>query len=181
MPEKPSKLLPALYGGVVMAAISAIPFVSIINCFCCAGVMLGGFLAVFFYQKDLTIQTPLTNSDALQLGALAGVFGAVIGTILSGLIMALFGDVSRQIIMDIIRGFEDQMPPGTMEQIEQGMSQSTGMGFMGIMIAFFTSIIIDPLFGLLGGLIGYSVYKPKPGAHPPMTSPMPPSQPPATM
>jgi hypothetical protein len=169
--------MPALYGGIVMAAISAIPFVSIINCFCCAGVMLGGFLAVFFYQKDLTIQMPLTNSDALKLGALAGVFGAVIGTVLSALIMAAFGDVSRQVIMDIIRGFEDQMPPGTMEQIEQSMEQSAGMGFMSLLISFFSSIIIDPLFGLLGGLIGYSVYKPKPGVQPPMT---PPPMPPGT-
>ena len=175
MPEKPSKLLPALYGGIVMAAISAIPFVSIINCFCCAGVMLGGFLAVFFYRKDLTPQTPLTNSDALQLGALAGVFGAVIGTILSALIMAIFGNVSQQIILDILRGFEDSMPPGTMEQIEQSMAQSAGMGAMGLMIAFFTSIIIDPLFGLLGGLIGYSVYKPKPGMQPPMVPPTTPA------
>lgn len=176
MPEKPSKLMPALYGGIVMAAISAVPFVSIINCFCCAGVLLGGFLAVFFYQKDLTVQMPpLTNSDALQLGALAGVFGAIIGTILSALILAAFGNVSSQVILDIIRGFEDQMPPGTMDQIEQSMSQSAGLGFMAIMISFFTSIIIDPLFGLLGGLIGYSVYKPKPGAHPPL----PPTQPPA--
>jgi hypothetical protein len=177
MPEKPSKLLPALYGGVVMAAISAMPFVSIINCFCCAGVLLGGFLAVFFYQKDLTAQTPLTNSDALQLGALAGVFGAIIGTVLSAMVMALFGNVTSQIVLDIIRGFEDKMPPGTMEQIEQSMSQSSELGIMGIMMAFFTSIIVDPLFGLLGGLIGYSVYKPKPGVFPPMMPPTPPASP----
>jgi hypothetical protein len=174
MPEKPSKLMPALYGGIIMAVISATPFISIINCLCCAGVMLGGFLAVFFYQKDLTIQTPLTNSDALQLGALAGVFGAVIGTVLSGLIMALFGNVSAQFILDIIRGFEDKMPPGTMDQIEQSMMQSQEIGVMGIVMGFVTSIIIDPLFGLLGGLIGYSVYKPKPGIQPPM---MPPTTP----
>lgn len=176
MPEKPSKLMPALYGGIVMAAISAIPFVSIVNCFCCAGVMLGGFLAVFFYQKDLTIQMPpLTNGDALQLGALAGVFGAIIGTILSALVLAAFGNISGEVVLDIIRGFEDQMPPGTMEQIEQSMSQSAGLGMMSILMSFFTSIIVDPLFGLLGGLIGYSVYKPKPGAQPPMPQAPPPA------
>jgi hypothetical protein len=123
------------------------------------------------------VQTPLTNSDALQLGALAGVFGAIIGTVLSAMVMALFGNVSSQIVLDILRGFEDKMPPGTMEQIEQSMSQSSELGIMGIVWMFFTSIIVDPLFGLLGGLIGYAVYKPKPGVFPPMMPPTPPASP----
>ena len=84
MPEKPSKLMPALYGGVIMGVISGIPFLNLVNCLCCAGVMLGGFMAVFFYQKDLTPEKgPLTNSDSLQLGALAGVFGALVGLVLT--------------------------------------------------------------------------------------------------
>lgn len=172
MPEKPGYLMPALYGGVIMAVISAIPFVNIINCFCCAGILLGGFLAVFFYQKDLTSQMPpLANSDGLKLGALAGVFGAVIGTILGALVMLAFGNVGSQVILDILRGFEDSMPPGTLEQIEQSMEQSAAMGATSIIISFLTSIIIYPLFGLLGGLIGYSVYKPKPGARPTVQPP----------
>ena len=57
------------------------------------------------------------------------------------------------------------------EQIEQSMMQSSELGMVGIAIGFVTSIIIDPLFGLLGGLIGYSVYKPKPGMQPPVAPP----------
>jgi hypothetical protein len=59
------------------------------------------------------------------------------------------------------------------------MAQSSEVGVMGIMMAFVFSIIIDPLFGLLGGLIGYSIYKPKPGVFPPVMPPKPPA-PPAT-
>ncbi len=51
MPEKPSKLMPALYGGVIMGLISGIPFLNLVNCLCCAGVMLGGFMAVFFTRR----------------------------------------------------------------------------------------------------------------------------------
>ncbi len=178
MPEKPSKLMPALYGGIVMAVISAAPVVNIVNCFCCAGVMLGGFLAVFFYKKDLTPQAPpLTNGDALLLGVFAGLFGAVIGIILHILMLATVGNVTSGVMMEILRNFEDKMPPGTLDQIEQSMEQSGNLGMMSIITTFFTSIIIDPLFGLLGGLIGYAVYKQKPGTRP--LAP-PPVNPPAT-
>lgn len=41
------------------------------------------------------------------------------------------------------------------------------MGFI-----FFVNLIIDPLFGLLGGLIGYAVFKPKtPPVMPPPPAP----------
>ena len=45
MNPKPDKIIPALYGGIIMALVSTIPFVSFINCLCCAGIMLGGLLA----------------------------------------------------------------------------------------------------------------------------------------
>jgi hypothetical protein len=172
MPEKPSMLMPALYGGLIMAVISAVPGLNLINCLCCAGVILGGFLAVFFYQKDLTPQMPpLTNGDGLKLGALAGVFGAVAGTVLGLLVVAAFGNVAGDMILDVMRGFEDSLPPGTMEQMEQQMEESATPGIMSTVMQFLGAIVIYPLFGLVGGLIGYSVYKPKPG----MQMPPPPT------
>ncbi len=159
MPNRPGIVLPALYGGIIMGVISAVPGLSLLNCFCCAGIMLGGFLAVFFYKKDLTPgMPPLMSSDGLKLGALAGVFGAIVSVILSKLVTMMFGGADEKMLKDMIEsmGLRDQLPPGTMEQIEEGLG--AGMGFFQIVITF----IIDPLFGLIGGLIGYSVFKGKP-------------------
>ncbi|MEW6509800.1 MAG: hypothetical protein AB1428_02445 [Bacteroidota bacterium] len=163
MPEKPSKLMPALYGGVIMGAISGIPFLNLVNCLCCAGVILGGFMSVFFYQKDLPAGGPsLTNGDALQLGALAGVFGAVVGVILTIIfhfaLGAAAGEATAGMIMSIYDqlGILDKMPPEALEQMQQGM-RDQALSALTIIPPF----IIDPLFGLIGGLIGYSVYKPK--------------------
>jgi hypothetical protein len=163
MPEKPSKLMPALYGGIIMGAISGIPFVNLVNCLCCAGVMLGGFMAVFFYQKDLKPGDPtLTNSDGLQLGALAGVFGAIVGVLLTIIlhfaIGVAAGEAMGKVIMSVYdkMGILDKMPPEAVEQMQQSMKDQA-LSPLTIIPAF----IIDPLFGLIGGLIGYSVYKPK--------------------
>jgi len=171
MPNKPSILMPALYGGIIMAVISAVPGLNLLNCLCCAGIMLGGFMAVFFYKKDLTAQTPLESSDGLKLGALAGVFGAIIGSILSAALMAVTGNLGGQLVKSMLEssGALSQMPPEAVEQMEQGL-QETSLSAFSVVI----SLIIDPLFGLLGGLIGYAVFKSKPGA----VIPQPPVQPP---
>jgi len=169
MPEKPGKLMPALYGGVIMGVISGVPILSIVNCFCCAGIMLGGFMAVFFYKKDLKESSPpLTNGDALALGALAGLVGAFVTVLLGALFhfafgMAMGGGMQR--LEDM--GFGNHIPPETFRMI-QGMLK--GPALLGITFVF--NIIIDPLFGLIGGLIGYGVFKPKtPVVMPPPPAP----------
>ena len=163
MPEKPSKLMPALYGGVIMGVISGIPFLNLVNCLCCAGVMLGGFMAVFFYRKDLMAgNAPLTNSDGLQLGALAGVFGALVSLVLTFIFHFALGAAASEAIGNIIMsmydklGILDKMPPEAVEQMQQSVREQALSP-----LTIIASFIIDPLFGLIGGLIGYSVYKPK--------------------
>jgi hypothetical protein len=158
MPERPSKLMPALYGGVIMGVISGIPILSIVNCFCCAGIMLGGFMAVFFYKKDLKESSPpLTNGDGLALGAMAGLVGAVVTVILTAIVHMVFGAAmggGMQKLQDM--GLGNQIPPETMKMI-QGMMSDKGL----IGITFVFHLVIDPLFGLIGGLIGYAVFKSK--------------------
>jgi len=175
MNQKPDKLIPALYGGAIMALISSIPFLNLINCLCCAGVMLGGFFGVFFYKNNFTPDTPpFTSGDCLAVGALAGVFGAIIGTILSAIIMAVLGDVMREFILRWLERSNVNLPEDFWSQMEEFMSPGTRL--LSIIIEFFTRIIIDPLFGLLGGLIAYNVYKPKIQMMPP-PPPVPPQQP----
>ncbi len=169
MPEKPGKLMPALYGGVIMGVISGIPILSVVNCFCCAGIMLGGFMAVFFYKKDLTQSSPpLTNGDGLGLGALAGLVGAVVTVILTAVVHLVFGAAmggGMQKLQDM--GLGNQIPPETMKMI-QGMMSDKGL----IGITFVFHLVIDPLFGLIGGLIGYAVFKSKtPQVMPPPPAP----------
>jgi hypothetical protein len=170
MPEKPNKLMPALYGGIIMGVISGIPFLNLLNCCCCAGILLGGVLAVFFYKNDLKEgMPPLTSGDAIEVGALAGVIGAVIGSILTAGFLAALGNVSGQAIMGILERLKDQMPPGTLDQAEQKIREG-GFSILQLVI----SLVVDTVFGLLGGLIGFAIFKPKPQmlhAQPPAVPP----------
>jgi hypothetical protein len=175
MPEKPSKLLPAVYGGLIMGAISGLPVLHLLNCLCCAGILLGGFLGVMFYKNEFAPNMPpLTSSDCIQVGAIAGLFGALFGTILHLLVLATVGNVSNEMVLDIMRNLN--LPGDILDRVEQSIQQSDQMSSFAIGMTLVSSLIIDPLFGLLGGLIGFSVFKPKQS---PMN--MPPSPPPSSV
>ena len=176
MPEKPNKLMPALYGGIIMGVISGLPFLNLLNCFCCAGILLGGFLSVLFYTREAPPDTlQLTSGDALQLGVLAGVFGAFIETALHAAVLGSVGNVVGETLSQILEGMSDQIPPEVFDQIDRAFGGLATFTPFAIFFSFLKSIIINPVFGLLGGLIGYAVFKPKPSAtvQPP---PTPPSQ-----
>ena len=53
-------------------------------------------------------------------------------------------------------GLLEQMPPEALEQMEEQMMEGSVSA-----VSVISSFIIFPLFGLLGGLIGYAMFKPK--------------------
>ena len=173
MNPKPDKFIPALYGGIIMALVSAIPFVNLINCLCCAGILLGGFMAIYFYKNNFTPDTPpFTAGDCVAVGAIAGVVGAVVGTILSLVFVALFGNPIGELLLQFLENSNLQIPEEALENMRQSLSE--GMTLFSIIFGFIIAIFFYPLFGLLGGLIGYSVYKPKQRVIPPPPMPQPP-------
>ncbi len=170
MNPKPDKLIPAIYGGVIMGVISAVPFLNILNCLCCAGIMLGGFAAVFFYKNNFTPDTPpYTSGDCIAVGALSGVFGAIIGTALSMMFLKIFGNIVGEFLMSWLRQWN--IPDEALQALEDSLRESASFLFM--VLSFFKNLAIDVIFGLLGGLIGYSVFKPKLPIMPPPPPPMP--------
>ncbi len=157
MPQKPDKFMPTLYGGIIMGVLSATPFLSFINCLCCAGFLFGGFMSVYFYNKELTAEMEaLSSSDGMALGACAGLWGAAISGIIGGLLFLVFGNIANEAGMQMMEsmGILDQMPPEVLNEVERSMVEQ-GFSLIGLAAGF----IISPLFGLLGGLIGYAVFR----------------------
>jgi len=178
--EKPGKILPALYGGVITGATIGLPFLNLLNCFCCGGVLLGGLLSVFFYTRDLMPGMPSFESgEALQLGALSGVFGAVVGTFLQMVVLLSIGDFGREFLSSIVYdgGIIDNLPPEIADALEEELGAPESFSFFGTLASLFVWLIIGPLFGLLGGLIGHVIFKPKSQLQggPPAAPPVPPS------
>ncbi len=164
MQGKPSKFLPSLYGGLIIATISSIPGLNFINCFCCAGIILGGLVSVFLYRQQMTPEMPpLTASDGLLLGALAGVIAAFLSLVLHLVVYALFGNIAEQIVYQLIRAILDvtDAPQDLSQLLKEKFQEALEYGLTPLVL--FMSLIRDlflfTLFGLLGGLLGYSFFK----------------------
>jgi asparagine N-glycosylation enzyme membrane subunit Stt3 len=170
---KPSMMMPAVYGGLIMGVLYGVPYLNFINCCCCAGVLAGGFLSVFFYKNELLPNMPpLEASDALKLGALSGVIGGVFGTIIAQGAQVLTGQDVQAELDELL----DQMNNPDAEAFVQMFVSFFDSPFFLILSLVF-SIFICVMFGLLGGLIGYAILKPKQ----PMMNVPPPYHPPTQL
>ncbi len=160
--QKPAKFVPALYGGIIMGVISAVPFLNFINCLCCAGILFGGFMAVFFYKNNFTPDTPpFSTGDCLAVGALAGLIGAVVATALDQVFMMLFGNILRDFIFHLLDSMNLDIPQEALDEIRRRIEE-TPTGIVSIFVDLVFGLILYTIFGLLGGLIGYAVWKPNP-------------------
>jgi hypothetical protein len=161
MRPKPNKFMPALYGGLVIAGISAIPGLNLLNCLCCAGVLLGGFLAVFFYKQALAPDAEtLTMNDCLNLGVMTGIISAIAGTFISVLVLMVYGNIAAELMVRIIDKMSLQLPPDFQQMLDEAVNEKISM--FGVLFSFVISFVVNGIFSVIGALIGWSVFKPKP-------------------
>jgi hypothetical protein len=178
MLDKPSKQRPILFGGLLIAAVSSLPGLSLINCCCCAGIIFGGAFSTWLYQKDFRPEhPPLESSDALMVGLLAGLVGAAGATFLTVLFALVVGPIESELVASFMERVLDQLvengsiPSNVADDVMQQMQDSmdNALSFGGLMASFFFNVIIFPIFGMLGGLIGYGLFRPK---NPPVSTPV---------
>src|SRR4029079_17897430 len=108
------KFQPALFGGLFIGVLSALPIVNIGNC-CCLWVIGGGVLATYLMQQNHPY--PIGAADGALAGLLAGVIGGVLGTLLSIPIEMMMGPVQRQFMEAILSRSQD-MPEETRRMLE---------------------------------------------------------------
>jgi hypothetical protein len=157
MPTPPAKLQPALYGGICIGVLSALPIISAGNCLCCMWVLGGGALAVYLMQQNHPYQ--VTAADGALVGLLAGVIGGIIGGLLLIPIMMMVGPFQQQFIQRMIAS-NPNVPAQTREMIERMTAGGAVMG-AALVIKIVLGTCIDAVFGMLGGLLGVAIFKKK--------------------
>lgn len=161
-----SKLQPALLGGLVIGVLSALPVISMGNCLCCAWVILGGMLATYLLQQGQL--TPVEAADGAIVGLLAGLAGAVIGSLVSIPIQMVMGPLNGDFIRRILEQSGGEMP-GEMRSTIESMARGGAGGAM-IVFGLIMSLCVNAIFGTLGGLLGTVIFK---SSVPPPPPPVP--------
>lgn len=165
MPSKPDKFMPSLYGGLLIATLWAVPGLNFINCFCCAGVMLGGFLSVILYERELTPEMDrLTLNDCIRIGITAGIISSVAAVLIQAMVEMAFGNVAIEVMMRIVSKMHVEFPPEFADMIEEAKNAKPNL--VASFLAIFVYIVPNTLFSVLGALIGWNIFKPKTPAPP---------------
>ena len=170
--EKPSKLRSVILGGLIIGAISGIPGLNLLNCCCCAGILLGGAISVYLYKQEFTHEMPpMESSDALILGIISGIIGALITTFLGAMITLVFGQIETEMVRNLLDKLENQgtFPQSLIDklrnQFEETIKEGRTVG--GILGSMIIDLIIFPIFSMLGGLIGFGIFGKKKETIPP--------------
>jgi len=140
--------LSALIAGVAIGLLAHLPLLNLINCFLCFWVWVGGFLAVFLYQRFEKVSPNLTPAQGAGLGALAGLIGVFLGI----LVNAATSFISFPLFESLARFFQVQgdLPFQTVDL--PSIVTST--------IAFFVlDVVTFPIFGAISGFVAASLMK----------------------
>jgi hypothetical protein len=153
-----SRYKPALLGGLFIGVLSNLPVVNIANVCCCLWVVAGGVLATFLLQQKTP--EPITTSDAMLGGVIAGLVGAVITVAVSALTLSVTGPLWQEPVRQALD--RPDMPPEVRDFVLKLM---TGGG-----ITLLQAIVTLPcyaVFSMLGSLLGVAFFRKKVTPQPP--------------
>ena len=174
MQPAPPRMQPAVFGGLFIGVLSALPLINLANC-CCLWVIRGGVLAAYLMQQNYPYA--ISAADGALVGLLAGAMGGILGTLLSIPIDLMMGPVQQRLIERVILSNPD-VPDETRVLFENMAAR----GLSAVVIAFrlVLGVVIGAIFGLLGGLLGVALFKsnePPPPPPPGTVEILPPVQP----
>jgi hypothetical protein len=152
------RLQPALWGGLFIGVLSALPIVNIGNCCCCLWVLAGGALATYLRQQNSPTSVPA--AEAALMGLMAGVIGGVIGSVLSLPMQYLVGPWQQELVGRVLESNPD-VPAQVRDILENGTA-----GPAAQVVGMLITIVVNAVFGMLGGLLGVAIFKkdtPPPG------------------
>jgi hypothetical protein len=165
---------PALFGGLVMGVLSALPIISAGNVCCCLWVVSGGIVAAYALQQR--VAAPLTPGDGALVGLLAGIVGAFVSLLLSIPISFLVAPMERQIVERVLEN-AGNMPPEFRGILERYSSGDYRVTFAAMLVRLVVSLIVmlflGAIFSTIGGLLGAIIFR-KP--QPPGVIDVPPTQ-----
>lgn len=170
-PMGPARFQPALLGGVVIGVLSALPVINIANC-CCAWILFGGALAAYLMQQNHP--DPINVGDGAIVGLLAGVIGAFVWAVASVPIGIALAPFQAEMTRETLRNATELAPE--LRAFLERFAGAPTIG-LGLLIGFFTMLVISSLFGMLGGLFGALMFRKKPAVVPPPIPPTPPTPP----
>jgi energy-converting hydrogenase Eha subunit A len=164
--QKPEYLRPALIAGAIAGLLSGLPIISAGNCVCCLWIVGGAAMATKLLAKNTS--GILTSGDGAIVGALTGIVGAVVQMLIAIPLRPSNIELGRR-MLDWLSSLGLDMP-SNMDGLLDGGPGILSPGWF--LLSLFLSAAVFAVMGVLGGIIGVSLFaKKKPQASSPAATP----------
>lgn len=145
---------PALYAGLILAIINFAPGLFFVNMFCCAGLWIGGVLAVLFFRMDVPKDYAIQNIDGFYLGLWSGIFGAGFETVLD----IAIGPYVTPIKFQEVKSFIEKLSSGQefstlLQQLNQAIAAAKSPGLIDFLGSFALYLIVYSVFTIFAALL----------------------------
>ncbi len=158
--------LPALVTGFGAAVLTTVPGIK--SFACCLIMPAASLTAVLLYQKINKITVPLAFKEAIIIGLLCGLVAGFFSTLFDVLITFIthtndFVETlpqTKAMIKQYNFGSIFQQTFGLLEKMSTQI-QENGFSFLYAGAIFFSNLIVDTIFGIIGSLIGMTFIKRK--------------------
>jgi Protein of unknown function (DUF4199) len=159
--------LPSLVTGFGAAVLTTVPGVKEFGC--CLLVPLAVITALLLFKKTSTDDQPITIKQSLLIGLFTGLFAAVFATLFDLLITFIMHSndfvqslpQTKQVLEGLKLGEAAKQTLDLMNSMAKQIV-ATGFSILYIVFIFLSNVIIDAIFGLLGGLIGRVIINRRP-------------------
>lgn len=151
--------LPSLVAGFGAAVLTTVPGVREFGC--CLIVPLAVLNALLLYKKTINNDTSISVNTGLLIGFLTGLFAAMFSTFFDVLI-TLFTRTNDFVqtlpqTTEVLESFNFGEAAKQTLELMNGMARqitSTGFSLLYTIFILVSNLIVDSIFGLLGGLLG---------------------------
>ncbi len=154
------KHLPALVAGFGAGVLQVVPIVKSFSCFII--MPLAGIFALALYQKSNKIVTPINTQKAVVIGLMTGVFAGLFGTFFEILITFITKSNDLVYVVNDLYALIEEFPVdqtvksqviALTENVVNSI-KTTGFSFLYSFSVLVNNLIINPIFGMIGALIG---------------------------
>lgn len=150
-------LMPAVWGGLAIGILSALPIVGALNICCCLWVVTGGVLASYVLQSNT--EAPISAGDGAIVGLMSGLVGAFVYVFVSLPVSLLMGPIQQR-AMSRLADTLPNLPPEVRDAL--GSAGSAEMAAAGAVMGFVAMLFAGAVFATAGGFLGYLFFRKKP-------------------
>lgn len=161
-----NKLSPAIVCGFGAAVLSTIPGIKSLGC--CIILPAATILSLYFYLRITLFEQSISVKSAIFFGLITGLSSALISVIFEVMITYIFhsNDLVQSIteVEILLNSYNlGEIGNETVKILRNMGKEITVNGFSPLYTTFllFNNVIINSIFGIIGGLIGMSIFNKK--------------------